>query len=122
MTRAKPSIKCAENERLCHYHAHPVGRAGRRNIRVNCGAWSFVVPPVTTCADSLSASAQKCKRISFSLLGKGFLGFGDSSLNCASGTYNRCAQNSKLNVMVTLPQQCIIKRFKRRRCSIERRS
>jgi hypothetical protein len=60
MTRAKPSIKCAENERLCHYQAHPVGRAGRRkNTRVS------IVVRVFCCssgydlrADSLSASAK----------------------------------------------------------------
>lgn len=60
MTRAKPSIKCAENERLCHYQAHPVGRAGRRkNTRVSIGVRVFCCSSgYDLRADSLSASAK----------------------------------------------------------------
>lgn len=71
MTRAKPSIKCAENERLCHYQAHPVGRAGRRNIRVSIALRVFCCySGYDLRADSLSASARNVSGTLFSLLAK----------------------------------------------------
>lgn len=127
MTRAKPSIKCAENERLCHYQAHPVGRAGRRkNTRVS------IVVRVFCCssgydlhADSLNASAKNVSGpLFFSLLAKRFSRLWGCRLiaQVARITDAHRIQNKTLWSRPPPPQWYIAKRFKRRRLSIEKTS